>query len=258
MEFVEGETLENLIRRSGRLEVKLALEIATQVAAGLAAVHKQGLVHRDIKPSNIMVSIEDAGAVTAKIIDLGLAKAVNEPNSQTAISMPGGFAGTPEFASPEQFAGVGVDIRSDLYSLGVMLWEMVTGHGLFRGSPAEVMYQHQHAPLPLEQLEGVPQPVVVLLEVLLEKDPGRRFQNPAELLKVIPTITGAIDSRRRVTRQSIPEDARCQFARRNSHTASKTGTEENFSSKIAHNRERCYLVERRISLSWMLRGQTRM
>ena len=77
MEFVEGETLENLIKRSGRLEVKLALEIATQVAGGLAAVHKKGLVHRDIKPSNIMVSLEEGGAVTAKIIDLGLAKAVN-------------------------------------------------------------------------------------------------------------------------------------------------------------------------------------
>jgi serine/threonine protein kinase len=201
MEFVEGETLENLIGRSRRLEVKLALEIATQVVAGLAAVHKQKLVHRDIKPSNIMVSMDDAGAATAKIIDLGLAKAVGEAGSQTAISIPGGFAGTPEFASPEQFAGVGVDIRSDLYSLGVMLWEMVTGLALFRGSPAEVMYQHQHAPLPLEQLQDVPQPVVVLLEVLLEKDPGRRFQNPAELLKVIPTITGAIDSRRRVTRR---------------------------------------------------------
>jgi serine/threonine protein kinase len=151
MEFVEGETLESLLRRSGRLEAKMALEIATQVAGGLAAVHKKGLVHRDIKPSNIMVSLEDEGAVTAKIIDLGLAKTVNEPRSQTAISIPGGFAGTPEFASPEQFAGVGVDIRSDLYSLGVVLWEMLTGHALFRGSPAEVMYQHQHAPLPLEQ-----------------------------------------------------------------------------------------------------------
>ena len=127
------------------------------------------------------------------------------PNApaEAAISTPGAFAGTPEFASPEQFAGVGVDIRSDLYSLGVVLWEMVTGHAPFRGSPAEVMYQHQHAPLPLEQLEDVPQPVVVLLEVLLEKDPARRFQNPAELLKAIPTITGAIDARRRITRQSL-------------------------------------------------------
>ena len=74
MEFVEGETLEKLIKRSGRLEVKLALEIATQVAAGLAAVHEQNLVHRDIKPTNIMVRLEEGGAVTAKIIDLGLAK----------------------------------------------------------------------------------------------------------------------------------------------------------------------------------------
>ena len=203
MEFVEGETLENLVRRTGRLDVKLALEIAAQVAAGLAAVHKKGLVHRDIKPSNIMVNFEDEGAVTAKIIDLGLAKVVNEPGSQTAISIPGGFAGTPEFASPEQFAGVGADIRSDLYSLGVALWEMVTGHVLFRGSPAEVMYQHQHAPLPLEQLESVPQPVVSLIEVLLDKDPKRRFQTPADLLKALPTITGAIDEGRTITYQRL-------------------------------------------------------
>jgi serine/threonine protein kinase len=115
------------------------------VAAGLAAVHKQQLVHRDIKPSNIMVSLEDTGAVTAKIIDLGLAKAVNEPGAQTAISTPGAFAGTPEFASPEQFAGIGADIRSDLYSLGITLWETVTGKTPFRGTPGEVMYQHQHS-----------------------------------------------------------------------------------------------------------------
>ena len=240
MEFVEGETLENLIRRSGRLEVKLALEIAAQVAAGLAAVHKKGLVHRDIKPSNIMVNFEDEGAVTAKIIDLGLAKAVNEAGSQTAISIPGGFAGTPEFASPEQFAGVGVDIRSDLYSLGVALWEMVTGHVLFRGSPAEVMYQHQHAPLPLEQLESVPQPVVSLIEVLLDKDPKRRFQTPAELLKALPTITGAIDEGRTITYQSLGQMPDGDSYSRNSQAASKTGTGEDFNSQIARYRERYF------------------
>jgi serine/threonine protein kinase len=183
MEFVEGETLENHLKRSGRIEVKLALEIASQVAAGLAAVHKQKLIHRDIKPSNIMVSLEEGGGMTAKIIDLGLAKSLDEPSAQPAISIPGAFAGTPEFASPEQFAGVPVDIRSDLYSLGVTLWAMVTGQTPFRGPSPEVMHQHQHASLPLEQLQGLPQPVVLLLEVLLEKDPGRRFQNPAELLR---------------------------------------------------------------------------
>jgi serine/threonine protein kinase len=96
-----------------------------------------------------------------------------------------------------------VDIRSDLNSLGVVLWEMVTGQTPFRGPPAEVMYQHQHAPLPLEELKGVPQPLVVLLETLLEKDPGRRFQDPGELLKAIPTITGRTDAGRRITRDGL-------------------------------------------------------
>jgi serine/threonine protein kinase len=196
MEFVAGETLENLIKRSGRLEVKLALEIATQVAGGLAAVHKNNLVHRDIKPANVMVSLEERGAVSIKIIDLGLAKTLEESASEAGISMPGAFAGTPEFASPEQFAGDGVDIRSDLYSLGVTLWEMLIGRTPFRGSSAEVMYQHQHAPLPVEQLNGIPQPLVVLLKVLLAKEPVRRFQTPAELLKVIPTVRDAINAGR--------------------------------------------------------------
>jgi serine/threonine protein kinase len=119
------------------------------------------------------------------------------------ISSPGAFVGTPEFASPEQFGGVGVDIRSDLYSLGVTLWEMLTGLAPFRGSSAEVMYQHLHAPLAIEQLAGVPQPVVALLELLLEKDPGRRFQNPAGLLTMMPRITGAIDVGRTITHQSL-------------------------------------------------------
>ena len=128
MEFVEGQTLESLTGRSGRLEMGLALEIVSQVVAGLAAIHEQDLVHRDIKPSNIMVRRKDDGSIMAKLIDLGLAKSLSEPAAQTAISTPGGFAGTPEFAGPEQFAGVPVDIRSDLYSLGATLWEMVTGH----------------------------------------------------------------------------------------------------------------------------------
>ncbi len=215
MEFVEGETLENLIKRSGRLEVRLALEIAMQVAAGLAAVHKQKLAHRDIKPSNIMVRLDEGGAATAKIIDLGLAKAVNEPSSQTAISMPGSFVGTPDFASPEQFAGVQVDIRSDLYSLGATLWKMLTGQTPFRGTSAELMYQHLHAPLAIGELVHVPRPVVAVIEVLLEKDPGRRFQNPAELLKTMGTMMVAIDARRKMTRQS---------QQRTPFTASRVGT----------------------------------
>jgi len=203
MEFVEGETLERLIKRAGPLEVKLAIEITTQVARGLAAIHKRNLVHRDIKPSNIMILLEEEGGVTAKIIDLGLAKPATEAPSDPAISIPGTFAGTPEFASPEQFAGVSVDIRSDLYALGVTLWEMLTSQAPFTGTAAEVMHQHLHAPLPIDQLQDVPQPAIVLLEALLDKDPIRRFQTPAELLKFMPAIEGAIASGHTIILQSL-------------------------------------------------------
>ena len=215
MEFVEGETLDTLIKRSGPLEVTLALEITRQVAAGLAAVHKKKLVHRDIKPSNIMVSFEEEGAVSAKIIDLGLAKAMDETGAQTTISASGAFAGTPEFASPEQIIGGEVDIRSDLYSLGVSLWQMLTGQVPFRGPAAGVMSQHQHSALPLEKLESVPQPMISLIEVLLDKDPDKRFQTPGELLKALPTIADAIEGGGTITYQSLgPADDRRAVTRK--------------------------------------------
>ena len=178
MEFVEGETLEKLIRRSGTLEADLALEVVAQVAAGLTAIQKQHLVHRDIKPSNIMVSLEEDRLESVKIVDLGLAKVVAEEDT---ISTAGSFTGTPGYASPEQFAGFGADIRSDLYSLGITLWEMLVGKLPFQGSGAELMYQHQHAALPIAKLKNVPSPIEALLEVLLAKDPGQRFQSPAQL-----------------------------------------------------------------------------
>jgi len=108
-----------------------------------------------------------------------------------------------------------VDIRSDLYSLGVTLWKMVTGKAPYRGTPGELMHQHQHRPLPLEQLKGVPQPVAALLEALLEKDPGRRFQSPAELLKTMPGITAAVEAKRKIPHQIL---------RKMPRTASRTVT----------------------------------
>jgi serine/threonine protein kinase len=190
MEFVDGETLESLIRRRGRLDVELALDIMTQVAAGLNAIHKQHLVHRDIKPSNIMLSWEEGRLENAKIIDLGLAKGATEDT----LSIAGSFIGTPVYASPEQFAGLGTDIRSDLYSLGVALWEMLSGKPPFYGSAAELMDQHQHVAPPFEKLTNIPEPVIALLEVLLAKDPNQRFQSPAQLQQAPPKVQEATGS----------------------------------------------------------------
>ena len=189
MEFVEGETLAALIQRLGRLETDLALEIVGQIAAGLAAIEKQHLVHRDIKPSNMMVSFQGGKLESVKIIDLGLAKGVAEENT---LSTVGAFIGTPAYASPEQFAGIATDIRSDLYSLGITLWEMLSGKLPFAGSAAELMYQHQHAEPPIQKLTSVSKPVIALLQVLLAKDPNQRFQSPAQLQNALPKVGEAI------------------------------------------------------------------
>jgi serine/threonine protein kinase len=200
MELIEGETLEARLRRSGPLPTALALEVIAQIAKALVAAEAQGLVHRDLKPANLM--LVEGTELTVKVIDFGLAKAAATAGSETDLTH-GGFVGTPAFASPERFTGTSVDVRSDLYSLGITLWEMLTGHTPFQGDYAQVMYQHQYAPLPLGQLEGVPEPVAVLVEVLLEKDPVRRFQNPTELLQAMAAITGSFGGERTITRQSL-------------------------------------------------------
>jgi len=196
MELVEGESLQSLIRRSGCLETNLALGIVEEAAAGLEAIEKQHLVHRDIKPSNVMVSLLGGKLENVKIIDLGLAKGVAEENT---LSTVGVFVGTPAYASPEQFAGMVTDIRSDLYSLGVTIWEMLSGELPFAGSGAELMYQHQHAEPPIEKLKNIPVPVIALLEVLLTKDPNQRFQSPAQLQQALTKVRGAIHSGSRLT-----------------------------------------------------------
>ena len=212
MEFVPGETLEQTLRQTGRLDLKTAVEITSQIAAGLSAIHKQHLVHRDIKPSNIMVHLDGGKLENVKIIDLGLAKPVDD--AAEAVSVPGSFAGTPQYASPEQFSGLGPDIRSDLYSLGVTLWEMISGEVPFTGSSSELFYQHQHAPLPIARLNLLPQPVVALLEVLLEKDPAKRFQTPDDLIAAIAGVKSAVSSGYRLNKEKLRSTDHAEIALR--------------------------------------------
>ena len=185
MEFIDGETVEALIKRQGPLAPVMALTITAQVARALNAASRHGLVHRDIKPANLMLVHEDDELV-AKVIDFGLAKTslAGDPEDAATLSM-GGFVGTPHFASPEQLEEREIDVRSDIYSLGVTLWYMLAGQAPFAGSMAQVMSQHLSKPPPFEKLEDLPPAVAEVLRKMLEKDPADRFQTPVELRKAI-------------------------------------------------------------------------
>ena len=141
MEYVPGEDLRRMLRMSRRMEIGTAVSIARQVLEGLAEAHRLGVVHRDLKPSNIM--IDNEGQV--RILDFGIARATKSE----AITEVGMMIGTPEYMSPEQVEGREVDQRSDLYSLGVILFEMVTGRVPFEGNtPFAVGLKHKSEPPP--------------------------------------------------------------------------------------------------------------
>jgi serine/threonine protein kinase len=180
MEFIEGETVDERVKREGPLPAPFALEIASQVASALIAAHKQGLVHRDIKPSNLMLVREGDGEMTVKLIDFGLVKSAVIGSTAGALTS-GGFVGTPYFASPEQLDQRTEDIRSDIYSLGVTLWFMLTGKPTFMGSVASVIAQHLDKAPSFDSLAVLPSCVVGVLRQMLEKEVEKRIQTPQDL-----------------------------------------------------------------------------
>ena len=203
MEFVEGETLEARVRRTGPLSVRLVLEVGIEVARALVAACHQDLIHRDLKPANLMLvtAMEAAtlkavghdsrdgevGEAWVKVIDFGLAKAVADAGPLTGA---GDFIGTPAYASPEQFEShVGtVDARSDIYSLGGTLWYALMGRMPFEGrSLTEIHEQKLSLAAPTARLDaaGVPAPLVRLLASMLAADPGDRPQTPTLLLEAL-------------------------------------------------------------------------
>ena len=189
MELVEGETLEARVRREGPLKVGQVLEIGEQVTRALIAAAHQGLIHRDLKPGNIMLTRnEDSSAgFEVKVIDFGLAKVTAESFGERDLTH-GGFVGTPSYASPEQFAGGKVDVRSDIYSLGASLWFALTGHRPRAGTNVEEIRRCQtEEPLPVQQLvtRKVPAPVIELLRSMLAIDPDERPTSARELMEAI-------------------------------------------------------------------------
>ncbi len=197
MEYIAGETLEARLRRDGVLSPRQALVIAREVTRALAAAEKRGLVHRDLKPSNIMLGEESTAEEAAvKVIDFGLAQAGLEPSASGA---PEPFLGTVAFSSPEQLAGRPVDVRADIYSLGVTLWYSLTGQVPFpERSSGKDREAAINVPLPVAQLSvrKTPPRLISLLESMLAAAPEDRPASAAVLASEVQDCLEALEPRR--------------------------------------------------------------
>ena len=179
MEYVQGADLSFLLKRQGKMAVGRALSVARQIADGLAAVHKAGIVHRDLKPANVIVDAEDH----ARLTDFGIARAVD---AKTLYTLPGSVVGTLEYMAPEQARGDAADQRSDIYALGLIIYDLLAG-----GRPrvksddalAALIDRLEHGPPSLSAIDPtIPIDTVRVIERCLEVDPARRYQTMPELL----------------------------------------------------------------------------
>jgi len=187
MEYVPGEDLRSFIRRSGQLTVGKAVAVARQVGEGLAEAHRAGVVHRDLKPSNIIIDKEG----NARIMDFGIARSLKGKGTTDARVM----IGTPEYMSPEQVDGTDVDARADIYALGVVLFEMLTGHVPFEGDTALSVALKQKTETPHDPREinpQIPEPLSHLILRCLEKDKAKRYQTAEGLISELDTIASGL------------------------------------------------------------------
>src|SRR5215470_336807 len=175
LEFVAGESLSKILNRQKRLPLSTALQLAEELADALDYAHAQGVVHRDIKPANILVTADGH----AKIADFGIAKL-----NLSQLTVPGRVLGTPAYMAPEQLSGEGVDGRSDIFSVGVILYAMVTGHSPFHGNSATtVCYKVVNRdPVPASAFDlDLPQTLDAVIFRAMAKDPADRYQRGADL-----------------------------------------------------------------------------
>jgi len=190
MRCVDGRSVRQLLEREQRLSVVDAARIARQVADALGYAHGRGIVHRDVKPDNVLLD----GSGHVLVTDFGIAKAAQEA-SASQLTTEGMVVGTPHYMSPEQATGERVDGRSDIYALGVVLYQMLAGTPPFEGESAQsvLMKQATVEPVPIRQLRGdVPAALAAVIERMLAKDPAERYQTAEELSRaLVDALPGA-------------------------------------------------------------------
>ncbi len=204
MQFVSGRSLQARVDEQGPLAIRDVLQIARQAASGLAAAHTQGLVHRDVKPANILLE-ESVDRVL--LSDFGLARTVDD----ATLTRTGVLAGTPHYMSPEQAEGQGLDPRSDLFSLGSVIYFMCTGHPPFRAdSPIAVLHRICREPhRPVDEINArVGTELADLVDELLAKDPGQRPASAAQVEARCASLLVALQQGRRLSRRRFSRIAR--------------------------------------------------
>lgn len=208
MEFVEGQTLQDLIRENKKLSVETTLRIAHQIASGLAAAHARGVVHRDVKPANILI---ENGIQRVKIADFGLARVVLDASGLTS---QGKTVGTPSYMAPEQVDGLEVDCRADLFSLGCVIYAMLTGHTPFRAGNTLAVLQavSKREHVPLDSVVDVPEGLSQLVDRLLKKDPNARLESAVKVLEILEELMRTVGTPSRIAQQAIREQAMVDLA----------------------------------------------
>ncbi|HEV8421175.1 MAG TPA: serine/threonine-protein kinase, partial [Actinomycetota bacterium] len=191
MEYLVGVTLKDLVARAGPVPLGVGLRIARELCQGLDAAHREGIVHRDVKPHNVLL-LPDKGEL--KIMDFGIARSSQIHRPGTTVA--GTIIGTPAYMSPEQALGKPADLRSDIYSLGVLFFEMFLGRLPFSGDTAmEVLHHHiQTPPPPARSLNpGIPVGLEAVILRCLEKDPADRYPSVSDILPELAAISTSLD-----------------------------------------------------------------
>ena len=197
MEFIDGVSLESVIKRDGQIAIERALAIATQICRALEAAHRAGIIHRDLKPSNVMLVRSQDEEEMVKVLDFGVAKFLHDTSDAANLTLTGATVGTPKYMSPEQIRGGGpVDFRSDIYSLGAILYTMLTGGQLpIEGSSVEEICQRKltRDPSPLrDRRSDIPNDLEELILRCLSRDPASRPQSAEDLKKQLVAHLEAI------------------------------------------------------------------
>jgi serine/threonine protein kinase len=223
MEYVEGLDLSKMVKAKGPFPVGHACYLIHQAALGLQHAHEEGMVHRDIKPGNLMLSRKGNRAIV-KVLDFGLAKATREGSVDGELTGVGQMLGTPAFMAPEQFRDAQqADIRADIYSLGCTLFYLLTGNPPFQGTGLYDLFQAHHsmdAPTLNLVLPEVPAELGALVAKMMAKEPGRRFQSPAEVAQALTPFFKKGNTAFQSSRPDLSRAARADSARATGDTGS--------------------------------------